>query len=336
MKLVAAETQQQLVRLYKQGVRGSGYKSLAKQFGLNFSTVRNIILRARNCPTSYVKPRGHRKKILTNAELRRITTSLEENPTATNEELARKVNNKIASRTVSDYLKREIVPFRRKKLIDINPEEFTAEWRENAREFTREVKKIPYRNRVYQDETAIFDNEAPRYGRVRKGVQKIRRRKRYGYKRTLHIWAKRNEVLHWELREVNANDNECRLVGMRAIKKIQTCDTLIWDRLGKSGRSVNPTAQHYNPTLLRELEKRGINVMYLPPKGKYWNPIELLINDLKSHYIRPSHKNRENGFSRKMLLDMIKRYMTDIAPNVLPGFFQKRANGNHAIELGLL
>jgi hypothetical protein len=28
-------------------------------------------------------------------------------------------------------------------------------------------------------------------------------------------------------------------------------------------------------------------VIHLPPKGKYLNPVELLFNDLKNHYIRP-------------------------------------------------
>ena len=69
--------------------------------------------------------------------------------------------------------------------------------------------------------------------------------------------------------------------------EMESSDTLIWDRLGRSGRALHPSAQHYSPEAKATFEERGVAIKFLPPKGKYFNPLELLFNDLKTHYIRP-------------------------------------------------
>ena len=57
---------------------------------------------------------------------------------------------------------------------------------------------------------------------------------------------------------------------------------------GRSGRARNPKSQHYNPDVLAAIKSKGAKVLFLPPKAKYLNPLELLFNDLKQHYIRPA------------------------------------------------
>ena len=42
---------------------------------------------------------------------------------------------------------------------------------------------------------------------------------------------------------------------------------LIWDRLGRSGRSKNSTAMHYNLEIHQELNENSIAVKLLPLKG---------------------------------------------------------------------
>jgi transposase len=60
-------------------------------------------------------------------------------------------------------------------------------------------------------------------------------------------------------------------------------EVVIWDRLGKAGRCKNPSKQHYNPGVKRLIEEKHCQIMFLPPKGKLFNPIELMFGTLKTH-----------------------------------------------------
>ena len=137
-------------------------------------------------------------------------------------------------------------------------------------------------------------NEAPHKGRSRKGKPIIRARSRYATKYTLHVYAKKDRVVHWDLSDKNADTKEIERVAVDAAAQMDEGDTLIWDRLGRSGRALHPIHQHYSPAVREEFKERGVSIKFLPPKGKYFNPIELLFNDLKSHYIRPNFPKTGN------------------------------------------
>ena len=96
----------------------------------------------------------------------------------------------------------------------------------------------------------------------------------------------------------------------------------------KCGRAVNLSSQHYSPVSRDLFEERGVSIKFLPPKGKYFNPLELLFNDLKQHDIRP-----KNGrpLSKSKIAGLIRGYVDETAARVLPGFFQARANGKDAV-----
>ena len=111
---------------------------------------------------------------------------------------------------------------------------------------------------------------------------------------------------------------------------------MIWDRLGRSGRSQNPKKQHYNPEIIKSIVDRGGEVWHLPPYGKYFNPAELLFNDLKNHYIRPHYGKFNKELSKETITRIVRKYMRDVAPTKLPGFFRARANGAEVKKLGLL
>ena len=74
----------------------------------------------------------------------------------------------------------------------------------------------------------------------------------------------------------------------------------------------------------------------LPPLGKYLNPVELLFQDLKEHYIRPSYKHNGVNLTYRDLKDIIRRYFGNLSSTKLKGFYRKRANGKELYELGLL
>ena len=142
--------------------------------------------------------------------------------------------------------------------------------------------------------------------------------------------------MHWQLRNTNANDVEVQKVAKKMKKKLEPGDVVIWDQLGRSGRTRNPRRQHFNPEVIQSIKDMGAEVMHLPPKGKYWNPAELLFNDLKNHYIRPAYCNSGKPMSRDKLMRIMRKYMRDVAPEKLPGFFRARANGAELSKLNLL
>ncbi len=78
---------------------------------------------------------------------------------------------------------------------------------------------------------------------------------------------------------------------------------------------------HYNPTAIAAIAGKGGKVIHLPPKGKYLNPVELLFNDLKNHYIRPQFREFGEILSQRKLNAIIKAYMKKRAPTVLRHFF---------------
>ena len=330
------EIQRAIVAEYRRGVRGCGAKALAKKYGLSPSGVVDIVGRAEKRHGDPGPQISWKKRKLSKTEELRICSHLDKHPDATNEQLAKVVHNKIAPRTVSDILARASPPFSTQKFVDQEPEEFTEEWKEESRGFVRKVKRLPFSRRVYGDETGIFSNDAPRFGRCRVGKKLFRKRKRSGKKYTLHAFGRENSVMYWELRDKNANDDEVLKVTKKASKRIEKDDALLWDRLGRSGRTKNPKAQHFNPEVVQCIEDRGGRVWYLPPKGKYFNPMELLFNDLKSHYIRPAYGMSNKEMSKDKLTRIIRKYMREVAPRTLPGFFRARANGADAIRLGII
>ena len=130
----------------------------------------------------------------------------------------------------------------------------------------------------------------------------------------------------------NANDAEVQQVALKALKKIKKVDTLIWDRLGRSGKSKNPSNQHYNQKVVKAAFKRGVNIKFLPPLGKYFDPLELLFNDLKQHHLWV----KGPGQARRQLVALIGKYMEIDVQKNLPGFFRERANGCEAKREGLV
>ena len=108
-------------------------------------------------------------------------------------------------------------------------------------------------------------NEAPTKGLSRKGKPIYRARSRYGKKYTLHMYAKRSGVVHWDLSDKNADTKEIERVARKAVEQMEGGQTLIWDRLGRSGRASHPTSQHYSPEAQATFTAHGVTTMFLPP-----------------------------------------------------------------------
>ena len=79
------------------------------------------------------------------------------------------------------------------------------------------------------------------------------------------------------------------------------------------------------------VEQRGVSIKFLAPKGKYFNPLELLFNDLKQHDIRPNFPKNGRLLSKSKIAGLIRGCVDETAARVVPGFFQARANGKDAV-----
>jgi transposase len=334
--MVSPGVQRSIAAEYRRGVRGGGYKALSKKFNLPVSTVRHILKRAQGNGGDPVQPRGHKQRKLTLAEQRKIFKTLDRKPSATNRELAASVGDKIKQRTVSDYLTLAQPRFTHHVPVNQEPEEWTAEWKLEIRRFINKVKKIPLDKRIYGDETAVYANEASKVVRARRGKKVYRVKPRWGKRYTLHVYVRQTSVVYWELSAKNANDNEILRIAKTVAKHVKNDDVLFWDRLGRAGRKMKPDKQHFNPRAIDAIECNGAKVIFLPPKGKYLNPVELLFNDLKNHYIRPQYRKHGENISQRKLKAIIKRYMIQQSPTKLKHFFAQRANGRELIQANLL
>ena len=122
--------------------------------------------------------------------------TLDRNAFATNRDLAAVVGNKIPERSVSVYLARAKPRFTAKVVQDQEPEELSEEWKTEAKQWLEQVERIPLDKRIYEDETPVYANEAPKKGRSRRGKPIFRTR-------SLHVYAKRSGVVHWGLSDKN-------------------------------------------------------------------------------------------------------------------------------------
>ncbi len=296
---VAPELQLHIVKRYKKGQRGCGILSLAQLTGLPHTTVQHVVQRAKSNKGDPVQARGHKERVLDSKDELKICAALDDDGSLRNSDLAKIVENKVNERTISDILARAQPAFSRQRFLDQEPKEHNDEWKREMEHFIKcTLRHVPLKKRIYADESPIFINEALKYGRGRRGGKLMRKRSHYGKKYTLHVYATWEKVLHWELCSLNARTSEIKRITSKVAKKITDEKFLLWDRLGRSGRCSNPTAQHFNPDVIRKFKACGVKAILLPPKGKYLNPVELLFGDLKQNYIRPAFSQTGDKFTK--------------------------------------
>jgi hypothetical protein len=184
---VEPKTQRLVVKEYQSSVRAKSMSELGELFDLHKSTVHAIIVRARHNDGDPVTRRGHKKRKLNSDDERKLQVALDQNPLATNRELAAVVNNNIAPRTVTDYLRRATPIFTSKVIVNQEPEELTDDWKKQAKGWIRKVRKVPLNNHLYVDETGIYGNQAPKKGRSRRGKRIFRPKSKYAKKYSLHV-----------------------------------------------------------------------------------------------------------------------------------------------------
>lgn len=335
-RTIAAQTQIDIVSEYQPGQRGKGLGSLARKYSLSKATVEGVIKRAREYGGDPIRPRGHKRRKLSANEEKKLVQAAMSPQAPTLQALAHSTRNKICKKTVREYLLRQTPPITSKIPVKVDPKEESKAWKATMRAFIKNtLGKIPQNHRVYQDETPIYANEARKKARAPRGTKAVRSQLTYARKYTLSVYATKHAVLYWDLSCKNANDDEVARIAEAATKKFENGQVLLWDRLGRSGRSANPAKQHYNPEVIRRFNNMGVKVIHLPPLAKWLNPMELLFNDLKEHYVRVKFHPDGSPMGEDELKRIINAYMKKQAPMKLPGFFRERASGRQAKRLEL-
>ena len=191
---------------------------------------------------------------------------------------------------------------------------------------------IPFDKRVYVDESFVYDNEAPKRGRSLRGTVIPRVRSRHGKRWTMYLAIRQSSLVHVPILSTeNATDlNFYHYIWETLVPNLQPGEVVIWDRLGKAGRCKNPTKQHYNPDVIRMIENAGCQVKFLPPKGKYFNPIELVFGCIKTYLRNDTHNTvaylEPRARSEEEMKDSVEKACKKINSTQLQGFFRDRAN----------
>lgn len=229
-----------------------------------------------------------RPRKLSPVEVEAMKAKVNEQPTVTNDSLIASLGLPISNPSVSNYLKRE--GYTRKKVSDEPTNWPDDRVRQEIKDYVAAVEEIPFDKRVYMDGSFAYTNEARTHGRSPKGKRISRPRERHGLRLTFLLAVRHDGLAHEPLiLKENAKDEVfLSYVKDTLVPALRPGETVIWDRLGRSGRARNPTKQHYNPEARRLIQAEGCKLLFLPPKGKHFNPVEAVFSKIKT-YIRNSY-----------------------------------------------
>jgi transposase len=231
--------------------------------------------------------RSGRLPALSPADVGRLERALIKDPFLTNRDLAAVVYNKITPRAAGFYVKNSRNCFVQKlEQLDVE-ESFSERHAEEGAAFQKKVSRVPLYKRVYVDETWIGAGVRRRTGRFPSGAPAWAPRNRK-YPRKTVIGAVRHGGWIQPSRIYNKGSITTaefeEWVKHDLAPNLQEGDVVLWDRLGKSGRALNPTALHFSPTAAAAITARGASLLFLPSYGKHFNPIEVIFGEAKRNY----------------------------------------------------
>lgn len=308
-------------------------QKLCKDVGVGERTIYNWKKKRQNGFSLERRGGSGRPRKLSNRQVKNLISSLESDPTISNETAVRRHKLPIHPRSVSVYLAR--MDYSRKKIVDEEPNVDIAA----SMEYLDQVKRIPFDRRVYMDESFLYLNEAPKYGRSPRGQRIYRLRKRHCRRETMFVAIRATGLCHppYLTSETAKDAVVVDYVRKHLAPCLRSGDVVIWDRLGRSGRSKAPSAQHYNPEARDLILQRGANFLFLPPLGKLFNPAELAISFVKEsvRHSPSALKAQKTGteLTHNQLLRCVRNGAHAITADHCLSWFRERANGRAFHEL---
>lgn len=213
----------------------------------------------------------------------RVIERLTDVPTALLREVIAIEQLPITTITLGRHLRR--LNITRKKVVDQSLNWPKPEVVQEIRDYFTAISTVSPASLVYFDESFCYTNEAPKMGRSLRGQLIQRHRESHGKRYMFAMAIRLDGVVHPPAISTKTMRDEVFMSYVRAqlIPSLREGDCVIWDRLGKAGRAKNPCKQHYNPEARALIESKGARLVFLPPRGKYFNPIELLFSKVKTH-----------------------------------------------------
>lgn len=209
----------------------------------------------------------------------------------------------------------------------------------------------------YEDECPILAQQLPSKGRIRKGeklfVRQPYRASRYAMIAVISCskWIKVDLIKGsvndtafktFCLEEQVTTDDAKNLGGPPLSALIPPRSFLIMDRLGRSGRCLEPCKIHYNTEVHEELLDNQVAIKMLPPKGSILNPIEVFNAVIQAKVVKHSKQGTDeynrnvpvgprNFEEARIALSNALEELKD-KPWIFEGFYKKRAFGDELIE----
>jgi transposase len=289
-----------IIELYEE--RGEEY--IRERFGVT----RFAIARWRELERQYGSLAPHyqergRHAALSPKEVKVMERALLKDPLLTNRDLAALVQNKVSSQVAGEYIRNSELRFVTKlEQLDVETA-FTQRHVEEGREFHKNLRTIPVGNRYYLDETWIGAGVRRRKGRYPSGTAAWTPRNRKYQRRTVigtvnrDGWIGPSRIL--DKGSMTTGEFE-HYVEHDLAPRLHAGDVVIWDLLGKSGRSKNPIAHHFSPRAVAAIKARRARVLYLPPAGKLWNPIEIVFSETKRLFEKEVRKLTQDRMPSKL------------------------------------
>lgn len=333
-----------IIELYEQ----HGEKYVKVQFGVTRYAINRWKTLERD--TKSLAPRFHlrgRHAALTPPEVRRLERALLHDPYLTNRDLATLVGNKISPRAAGNYVKNSSHRFVSKLEQQDVEATFKASHVDEGMEFHRRVTRIPLAKRIYVDETWISAGVRRRTGRFPSGTPAWTPRNRKYPRKTVISSIRQDGFIQpsriFNKGSITTAEFEDHVANELA-PHLQEGDVVLWDRLGKSGRARNPTALHFSPTAAAAITARGARLMFLPPYGKFFDPIELVFSEVKRIYDQEIHRRTRfvnpSSLTFQQLSTSWHKAEQQISASTFTHAFRERANGEEFFrvcqERGLL
>lgn len=139
--------------------------------------------------------------------------------------------------------------------------------------FYTNVRKYKYTDIICLDETAVYINMLPSYGRSESGKQAIKRTEIYPYKKyNLIVAMKYNKIIGWELNKESYDTTKLTAFIEKHLNKYKK-HLLIFDN----------AIFHKSKKVIEILDKYRIEHQYIVPYHPENNPIERLFSQIKSY-----------------------------------------------------
>lgn len=281
-----------------------------------------------------------KRSSLSPKDVRKLESELVSNPYATNKDLAAKIKNKISPQQVGRVIAKSPLEFTMKlEQVDVE-QSFSPQVFQEGLSFMKEIKNIPFDDRVYVDETFASAGITRRKGRFPKSKKPWSKRNRK-YPRmviagaiTKEGWLHRSKI--WNKPSLSDDDFDSYVKGTLA-PKLRPGHVVFWDQYGKFGRAKNPQSRRFSPRARKAIEARGAKLKILPRYGKFFDPIEMVFGDTKKYYDKFLREALRSSEPSKLKFEQKAKLWHNaenaLSPNSFIRAFKERANGNEFLKV---